>query len=61
MSELFGHVSPKHQITWFCRLCGSYEVRTPKTHLRDYHNTNYKRTQNKSYKDIIKCLFDEVY
>jgi len=56
-----GQVAPKHKMKYFCRLCRKYDVRTPKTHLRDYHNVNYRATQNKSYDDIIKVLFTEVY
>ena len=51
------HVSPKKKSTFFCRLCGRYDIKLPKAHLRDKHNADYRRTQNKSYNDIIECLF----
>jgi hypothetical protein len=47
----------KHKTLYFCRLCGSYTVPNPKVHLRDKHGADYRRTQNKAYTDIIKCLF----
>lgn len=54
-------VAPKHKIKYFCRLCRRYDIKTPKTHLRDKHNADYKATQNKAYGDIVKVLFSEVY
>ena len=60
MSEqLIGHVMPKQRLTYFCRLCRKSGLKTPKAHLRDYHNADYKTTQNKSYQDIIDVLFVE--
>ena len=50
-------VRAKHKTLYFCRLCRKYEINYPKAHLRDYHNVDYRATQNKAYTDIIKCLF----
>ena len=52
-------VRSKQKTKYFCRLCGSYSVTLPKAHLRDKHGADYRRTQNKAYTDIIKCLFTE--
>lgn len=52
-------VAPRHQVKYFCRLCRKYSVRTPKTHLRDYHGGDYRAMQNKAYTDIIKVIFVE--
>ena len=54
---LINHVKPKGKSMFFCRLCGRYDIKLPKAHLRDKHGADYRRTQNKSYNDIIDCLF----
>lgn len=56
-TPITNHVQQKQKTKYFCRLCGSYSVSLPKAHLRDKHGADYKRTQNKAYDDIIKCLF----
>lgn len=51
------HVRSKSGQKYFCRLCGRYDIKLPKAHLRDKHGADYRRTQNKAYGDIIECLF----
>jgi hypothetical protein len=60
-TPLINHAKPKHQVTFFCRLCRKSGLKTPKAHLRDYHGADYRATQNKAYKDIIEVLFVENY
>jgi hypothetical protein len=48
------------QVTYFCRLCRRYDIKTRLSHLELYHKTSREVScSKKSNKDILSVLFVE--
>lgn len=47
------------QVTYFCRLCREYGIKTRKAHLQNYHNANRDTVTKRSNKDLVDVVFIE--
>jgi hypothetical protein len=58
---LENHGKPKSQkqITYFCRLCRQYGIKTRKSHLQNYHNANRDTVTKRSNNDLVDVIFIE--
>jgi len=64
MQQLFvleNHGKPKDQkqITYFCRLCRKYGIKTRKSHLQNFHNANRDTVTKRSNNDLVDVIFIE--
>jgi len=52
---------PKSQrhVTYFCRLCREYGIKTRKSHLQNFHNANRDTVTKRSNKDLVDVIFIE--
>ena len=59
--EFEGHAKPKQQrqVTYFCRLCRKYGIKTRKAHLQNYHNANRDTVTKRSNGDLVDVIFIE--
>ncbi len=55
------HVKPKRerQMTYFCRLCRKYDIKTRKAHLQNFHNASRDTVTKRSNKDLVNIIFIE--
>lgn len=49
----------ERKITYFCRLCRKYDVKTRKAHLKNYHNANPNTVNKRSMEEILDAIFLE--
>ncbi|MHA7646709.1 hypothetical protein [Nitrosopumilus sp. S4] len=49
----------ERQITYFCRLCREYGVKTRKAHLQNFHNANRDTVTKRSNQDLVDVIFIE--
>ncbi|MFB5604867.1 MAG: hypothetical protein ACE5Q5_03885 [Nitrosarchaeum sp.] len=49
----------ERQITYFCRLCREYGIKTRKAHLQNYHSANRDTVTKRSNQDLIDVIFIE--
>ncbi len=49
----------QRQVTYFCRLCREYGIKTRKAHLQNYHNANRDTVTKRSNKDLVDVIFIE--
>ncbi len=49
----------QRQVTYFCRLCREYGVKTRKAHLQNYHNASRDTVTKRSNKDLVDVIFIE--
>lgn len=47
------------QVTYFCRLCRNYGIKTRKAHLQNCHNANHDTVTKRSNYDLINVIFVE--
>ena len=47
------------QVTYFCRLCRRYGIKTRKAHLKNYHNANQDTVTKRSNYDLVNIIFIE--
>lgn len=45
------------QITYFCRLCRNYNVKSRKAHLKNFHNADAETISKRVTDDIVDVLF----
>jgi len=50
--------SERH-VTYFCRLCRKYNIKTRKAHLQNFHNANRDTVTKRSNKDLVEVVFVE--
>ena len=50
---------PQRQVTYFCRLCREYGIKTRKAHLQNQHNANRDTVTKRSNKDLVDVIFIE--
>ncbi|MDH3766000.1 MAG: hypothetical protein OER82_09350 [Nitrosopumilus sp.] len=48
---------PERQVTYFCRLCREYGIKTRKAHLQNSHNANRDTVTKRSNKDLVNVIF----
>ena len=55
------HVKPRdqRQVTYFCRLCRKYGIKTRKSHLQNFHNANRDTVTKRSNNDLVDVIFIE--
>ena len=58
---LENHGKPKYQkqVTYFCRLCRQYGIKTRKSHLQNFHNANRDTVTKRSNNDLVDVIFIE--
>ncbi|NND86504.1 MAG: hypothetical protein HKM23_04105 [Nitrosopumilus sp.] len=49
----------QRQVTYFCRLCRKYGIKTRKAHLQNYHNANRDTVTKRSNQDLVDVIFIE--
>ena len=64
MEQLYAledHVKPRdqRQITYFCRLCRKYGIKTRKSRLQNFHNANRDTVTKRSNNDLVEVIFIE--
>ncbi|QUC65686.1 hypothetical protein NsoK4_04955 [Nitrosopumilus sp. K4] len=55
------HAKPREarQVTYFCRLCRNYGIKTRKAHLQNHHNANRDTVTKRSNDDLVNVIFIE--
>ncbi|WP_081583240.1 hypothetical protein [Candidatus Nitrosopumilus salaria] len=55
------HVLPRadRQVTYFCRLCRNYGIKTRKAHLQNHHNASRDTVTKRSNGDLVNTIFIE--
>ena len=49
----------ERQVTYFCRLCREYGIKTRKAHLQNLHNANRDTVTKRSNQDLVDVIFIE--
>jgi hypothetical protein len=49
----------ERQVTYFCRLCRNYGIKTRKAHLQNYHNASRDTVTKRSNGDLVNTIFIE--
>jgi len=49
----------ERQVTYFCRLCRNYGIKTRKAHLQNYHNASRDTITKRSNGDLVDIIFVE--
>ena len=49
----------QRQVTYFCRLCRKYGIKTRKAHLQNQHNANRDTVTKRSNNDLVDIIFIE--
>ncbi|MDH3779337.1 MAG: hypothetical protein OES15_00630 [Nitrosopumilus sp.] len=49
----------ERQVTYFCRLCRKYDIKTRKAHLQNVHNANRDTVTKRSNNDLVDVIFVE--
>lgn len=49
----------QRQVTYFCRLCREYGIKTRKAHLQNFHNANRDTVTKRSNNDLVDVIFIE--
>jgi len=47
----------ERRITYFCRLCRDYGIKSRKAHLKNYHNADPDTISKRSTDDIVDVIF----
>lgn len=50
---------PQRQVTYFCRLCREYGIKTRKAHLQNFHNASRDTVTKRSNSDLVDVIFIE--
>ena len=58
---LEGQAKPRElrQVTYFCRLCRKYGIKTRKSHLQNFHNAERDTVTKRSNNDLVDVIFVE--
>lgn len=57
--ELQSKPRQQRQVTYFCRLCREYGIKTRKAHLQNFHNANRDTVTKRSNSDLVDVIFIE--
>jgi hypothetical protein len=49
----------ERQVTYFCRVCREYGIKTRKAHLQNFHNANRDTVTKRSNQDLVDVIFIE--
>ena len=49
----------QRQVTYFCRLCRKYGIKTRKAHLQNFHNASRDTVTKRSNNDLVDVIFIE--
>ncbi|MHA7733573.1 hypothetical protein [Nitrosopumilus sp. S6] len=49
----------QRQVTYFCRLCREYGIKTRKAHLQNFHNASRDTVTKRSNNDLVEVIFIE--
>ena len=49
----------ERQVTYFCRLCRNYGIKTRKAHLQNFHNASRDTVTKRSNADLVDVIFIE--
>ena len=49
----------ERQVTYFCRLCRNYGIKTRKAHLQNFHNASRDTVTKRSNADLVDVVFVE--
>ncbi len=49
----------ERQVTYFCRLCREYGIKTRKAHLQNFHNAHRDTVTKRSNQDLVDVIFLE--
>jgi len=49
----------ERQVTYFCRLCRGYGIKTRKAHLQNFHNASRDTVTKRSNNDLVDVIFIE--
>jgi len=49
----------ERKVTYFCRLCRNYGIKTRKAHLQNYHNASRDTITKRSNSDLVDTIFVE--
>lgn len=58
--ELQSKPKSERQITYFCRLCRQYNIKTRKAHLQNFHNASRDTVTKRSNNDLVDVIFIET-
>ena len=58
-NEIQSKPKSERQITYFCRLCRQYKIKTRKAHLQNHHNANRDTVTKRSNNDLVEVIFIE--
>jgi len=47
----------ERQVTYFCRLCRNYGIKTRKAHLQNYHGASRDTVTKRSNGDLVNTIF----
>lgn len=50
----------ERQVTYFCRLCRGYGIKTRKAHLQNFHNASRDTVTKRSNDDLVNTIFIEA-
>ena len=50
----------ERQVTYFCRLCRGYGIKTRKAHLQNCHNASRDTVTKRSNNDLVDVIFIEA-
>lgn len=57
--ENHGKSKYQKQVTYFCRLCRQYGIKTRKSHLQNFHKANRDTVTKRSNNDLVDVIFIE--
>ncbi|QDI88323.1 hypothetical protein Nisw_01630 [Candidatus Nitrosopumilus sp. SW] len=49
----------QRQVSYFCRLCREYGIKTRKAHLQNFHNASRDTVTKRSNNDLVDVIFIE--
>ena len=61
LDVVHNQVRPRNerQVTYFCRLCRNYGIKTRKAHLQNHHNASRDTVTKRSNGDLVDAIFIE--
>jgi len=58
-NEIQAKPKSERQVTYFCRLCRQYKIKTRKAHLQNCHSANRDTVTKRSNNDLVDIIFIE--
>lgn len=57
--EIQSRPRSQRQVTYFCRLCREYGIKTRKAHLQNFHKASRDTVTKRSNNDLVDVIFIE--